>query len=50
MHGAPLFQPHPLVVDENNVVDVADRENGRIEESDLDGKFLREILRIAPAD
>jgi hypothetical protein len=35
--------PHSIVVDEDNIVYVADRENGRIEKFDLDGKFLGEI-------
>lgn len=35
--------PHSIVVDENNILYVADRENGRIEKFDLDGKFLGEI-------
>jgi len=38
--------PHSLVVDENNILHVADRENGRIEEFDLNGKFLREIPNL----
>jgi hypothetical protein len=38
--------PHSLVVDENNVLYVADRENGRIEKFDLDGKFLGEIPNL----
>jgi hypothetical protein len=38
--------PHSLVIDENNILYVADRENGRIEEFDLDGKFLREIPNL----
>jgi 6-bladed beta-propeller protein len=38
--------PHSVVVDENNVVYVADRENGRIEKFDLDGKFLGEIPNL----
>jgi streptogramin lyase len=35
--------PHSIVVDENNILYVADRENGRIEKFDLNGKFLGEI-------
>jgi hypothetical protein len=31
--------PHSIVVDENDMLYVADRENGRIEKFDLDGKF-----------
>jgi 6-bladed beta-propeller len=38
--------PHSLVVDENNILYVADRENGRIEKFDLDGKFLSEIPNL----
>jgi hypothetical protein len=38
--------PHSVVVDENNVLYVADRENGRIEKFDLDGKFLGEIPNL----
>jgi hypothetical protein len=38
--------PHSVVVDENNVVYVADRENGRIETFDLDGKYLGEIPNL----
>jgi 6-bladed beta-propeller protein len=35
--------PHCIVVDRNNILYVADRENGRIQKFDLDGKFLGEI-------
>ncbi len=35
--------PHSIVVDENDVIYVADREGGRIEKFDLEGKFLGEI-------
>jgi len=35
--------PHSIVVDENNILYVADRENGRIEKFDLEGKYLGEI-------
>jgi DNA-binding beta-propeller fold protein YncE len=38
--------PHCIVVDENNILYVADRENGRIEEFDLDGKSLGEIPNL----
>jgi sugar lactone lactonase YvrE len=38
--------PHSIVVDENNILYVADRENGRIEKFDLDGKFLGEIPNL----
>jgi DNA-binding beta-propeller fold protein YncE len=35
--------PHSIQIDENGVVYVADRENGRIQKFDLDGHFLGEI-------
>jgi sugar lactone lactonase YvrE len=38
--------PHSIVADENNTLYVADRENGRIEKFDLDGKFLGEIPNL----
>jgi sugar lactone lactonase YvrE len=38
--------PHSIVVDENNIVYVADRENGRIQKFDLEGKFLGEIPNL----
>ena len=38
--------PHSIVVDENNMLYLADRENGRIEKSDLDGKFLSDIPNL----
>jgi DNA-binding beta-propeller fold protein YncE len=38
--------PHCIVVDEDGVLYVADRENGRIERFDLDGKFLGEIAGL----
>ena len=38
--------PHCIVVDENNILYVADRENGRIEKFNLDGKFLGEIPKL----
>jgi DNA-binding beta-propeller fold protein YncE len=38
--------PHSIVVDEDNIVYVADRENGRIEKFDLDGKFLGGIPNL----
>ena len=38
--------PHSIVADENNILYVADRENGRIEKFDLDGKFLGEIPNL----
>jgi hypothetical protein len=34
---------HSIQIDENGVVYVADRENGRIQKFDLNGKFLGEI-------
>jgi hypothetical protein len=34
------------VADENNILYVADRENGRIEKFDLDGNFLGEIAKL----
>ena len=38
--------PHSIVVDPNGVVYVADRENGRIEEFDLHGRFTGEIAGL----
>jgi hypothetical protein len=38
--------PHSIVADENDILYVADRENGRIEKFDLDGKFLGEISNL----
>jgi hypothetical protein len=38
--------PHSIVVDENNILYVADRENGRIEKFNLDGKFLGEFPNL----
>ena len=38
--------PHSIVVDENDILYVADRENGRIERFDLDGHFLGEIPNL----
>jgi 6-bladed beta-propeller protein len=38
--------PHSIAADENCILYVADRENGRIEKFDLDGKFLGEILNL----
>jgi streptogramin lyase len=35
--------PHSIQIDEKGVVYVADRENGRIQKFDLDGKFMGEI-------
>lgn len=34
--------PHGIAIDENGVIYVADRENGRIQKFDLNGKFLGE--------
>ncbi len=34
--------PHAIAVDENGVIYVADRENGRIERFDLEGRYLGE--------
>jgi hypothetical protein len=38
--------PHSIVVDENNILYIADRENGRIERFDLDGRYLGEIPNL----
>jgi hypothetical protein len=38
--------PHSIVADQSNILYVADRENGRIEKFDLDGKFLGEIPNL----
>jgi hypothetical protein len=38
--------PHSIVVDENNILYIADRENGRIEKFNLEGKFLGEIPNL----
>ena len=38
--------PHSIVADENGILYVADRENGRIEKFNLDGKFLGEIPNL----
>jgi sugar lactone lactonase YvrE len=35
--------PHCIQIDESGTIYVADRENGRIERFDLDGKYLGEI-------
>jgi streptogramin lyase len=37
-----FFLPHSIVVDEQNVIYVADRENARIQRFDLQGRFLGE--------
>lgn len=34
--------PHSIQIDENNIIYVADRENGRIERFDVNGKYLGE--------
>ena len=38
--------PHSIVVDEDNILYVADRENGRIEKFALDGTFLGQIPNL----
>jgi hypothetical protein len=38
--------PHSIVVDENNMLYLANRENGRIEKFDLDEKFLSDIPNL----
>ena len=38
--------PHSIVIDQDNIVYVADRENKRIEKFDLEGKFLGEIANL----
>ena len=38
--------PHSLVVDERGILYVADRENGRIEKFDLEGRYLGEIAGL----
>ena len=38
--------PHSIVIDEDNIIYVADREGGRIERFDLDGKFLGEFPNL----
>jgi hypothetical protein len=42
--GGPgeFFLPHSIVIDENDIIYVADRENARIQRFDLQGKFLGE--------
>ena len=37
-----LHLPHGIAIDENGVVYVADRENGRVQRFDLNGRFLGE--------
>lgn len=38
--------PHSIVIDRENIIYVADRENGRIEKFDFDGKFRGEIPNL----
>ncbi|HEV2961728.1 MAG TPA: 6-bladed beta-propeller, partial [Candidatus Angelobacter sp.] len=38
--------PHSIVADENGILYVADRENGRIEKFNLDGRFLGEFANL----
>lgn len=38
--------PHAIQIDDQGTIYVADRENGRIEKFDLDGKFLGEIPHL----
>jgi hypothetical protein len=38
--------PHSIQIDEDGIIYVADRENGRIERFDLDGKFLGEFANL----
>jgi streptogramin lyase len=38
--------PHAIVIDEDNILYIADRENGRIEKFDLDGRYLGEIPNL----
>ncbi len=38
--------PHSLQIDENGVLYVADRENGRIQEFDRTGRYVREIPNL----
>src|SRR5882724_6963387 len=38
--------PHSIVIDDDNIIFVADRENGRIERFNLDGKFLGEFANL----
>lgn len=41
-HGQ-FHLPHSVLVDQDNILWVADRENGRIQKFNLDGRFLAEI-------
>jgi len=48
-HGAgpaEFHLPHAIQIDEQGTIYVADRENGRIEKFDLNGKFLGEITHL----
>jgi sugar lactone lactonase YvrE len=38
--------PHAIQIDEQGTIYIADRENGRIEKFDLDGKFLGQIAGL----
>ncbi len=38
--------PHSIVIDEDDIIYVADRENKRIEKFDLEGRFLGEIANL----
>jgi DNA-binding beta-propeller fold protein YncE len=38
--------PHSIQIDQEGTIYVADRENGRIQKFDLDGKFLGEISHL----
>ena len=38
--------PHSIVIDEDGIIYIADRENGRIERFDLDGKYLGEFPNL----
>jgi streptogramin lyase len=38
--------PHSIVIDEDGIVYVADRENGRIQRFDLDGRYLGEFANL----
>lgn len=36
--------PHSIVIDERNIIYIADRENGRIQKFNLDGKYLGQLM------
>ena len=38
--------PHSIVIDENGIIYFADRENGRIQRFDLEGKYLGEFANL----